>query len=409
MKTPRFVILGMPDRIDGSWPQEAMHVIRNGCCFSGGNRHYELVKHLLPYNAEWIPITIPVSDVMAQYAVYEEVIVFASGDPVFYGIANTIQRYYPEADMMLYPSHNALQMLAHRLLMNYADMRIVTLTGRPWHELDRAVIERVPKLGILTDKVHTPQNIAARLLDYGYADGVMHIGERLGNPALEKVQSLSIQEVVNKTYAHPNCIILQLDYSHIKRPFGIPESDFHLLDGRVNMITKAPIRLLTLNLLDLHDKQQFWDVGFCTGSISIEAKKQFPHLHITSFEIRQAGQDLIRLNARRHHVPGIRPIVDDFMTVDLSSLTKGEGYATPDAVFIGGHGGALVEMVGRIMQVLADGGVLVFNAVSEKSQNLFREAVAQQENLVIVQEMCIAIDEHNPIVTMKAVKVLSNK
>lgn len=404
MKTPSFIVLGMPDRVDATWPVEAMQSIANGHCFSGGNRHYELVKHLLPKGSQWIPITIPVSDVMAQYASHEEVIVFASGDPIFYGIANTIQRYYPQADITLYPSHNALQMLAHRLLMNYADMRIVTLTGRPWHELDRALIERVAKMGVLTDKVHTPQTIAQRLLDYGYSEGVMHIGERLGNPDLEKVQTLSIQEAASQTYDIPNCIMLELDYSNIARPFGIPESDFHLLDGRVNMITKAPIRLLTLSLLDLHEKRQFWDVGFCTGSISIEAKKQFPHLHITSFEIREAGTALMAENTRRHHVPGIRPVVEDFMATDLQPLLDGDGYAAPDAVFIGGHGGHLVEMVDKLMRVMVDDAVLVFNAVSEKSQNLFREAVDAQEDLTIVQEMRIAIDEHNPILAMKAVK-----
>ena len=29
--------------------------------------------------------------------------------------------------------------------MPYDDMRTVSLTGRPWHEFDRALIERAPK------------------------------------------------------------------------------------------------------------------------------------------------------------------------------------------------------------------------------------------------------------------------
>lgn len=84
------------------------------------------------------------------------VTVFASGDPLFFGFANTIRRKMPEADVVVFPSFNSLQLLAHRLVMPYHDLRIVSLTGRPWPEFDRALIERAGKIGILTDR-DTPQ------------------------------------------------------------------------------------------------------------------------------------------------------------------------------------------------------------------------------------------------------------
>lgn len=63
--------------------------------------------------------------------------------------------------------------------MPYDDMRTVSLTGRPWHEFDRALIERTPKMGILTDREHTPAAIARRMLDYGYTHYTMYVGEHL--------------------------------------------------------------------------------------------------------------------------------------------------------------------------------------------------------------------------------------
>ena len=83
------------------------------------------------------------------------------------------------------------------------------------------------------------------------------------------------------------------------RPFGIPENRFCLLDGRAKMITKMPVRLLTLSMLDLHNRHSFWDIGFCTGSVSVEAKLQFPHLHITAFEVREEGRELLEKNSRK--------------------------------------------------------------------------------------------------------------
>ena len=181
------------------------------------------------------------------------------------------------------------------------------------------------------------------------------------------------------------------------RLFGIPERDFALLDGRDKMITKMPIRLLSLSLLDLYNRRHFWDVGFCTGSVSIEAKNQFPHLHIQAFEVREAGQQLIDENSRRFHTPGIEAHIGDFLQADLTALPA------PDAVFIGGHGGKLIEMVARIAERLQAEGLIVFNSVSESSLALFREA-CEKAGLHSETETHLTVDAHNPITLIKAVK-----
>ncbi len=169
----------MDDNRSPFFPPEALAQIRKGKVFSGGIRHKEIVGPLLPAGAEWISITVPLDHVFSHYeeiftrfeetATDDSIIVFASGDPLFFGFANTIKRKLPEADILLYPAFNSLQTLAHRLVMPYDDMRTVSLTGRPWQEFDRALIEHAPKIGILTDREHTPVTIAARMLEYGYS------------------------------------------------------------------------------------------------------------------------------------------------------------------------------------------------------------------------------------------------
>lgn len=78
--------------------------------------------------------------------------------------------------------------------MPYDDMRTVSLTGRPWQELDKALIERAHKIGVLTDREHTPATIAARMLEYGYTDYTIYIGEHLGNPEHERIRRMSLEE-----------------------------------------------------------------------------------------------------------------------------------------------------------------------------------------------------------------------
>ena len=393
----RFIVIGITDNPQPFFPPEVLEIIRNGKVFSGGKRHHEIVAPLLPADTEWIDITIPLDAVFKRY--HDEVVIFASGDPLFFGFANTLRREFPDAAITIYPSFNSLQMLAHRLVMPYHDMRIVSLTGRPWQEFDRALIERVGKIGVLTDKEHTPAAIAQRMLDYGYTSYNMYVGEHLGNSQLEKVTTISLDEAVHREFFMPNCVILDGKTVEHTRPYGIPDSAFTLLDGREKMITKMPIRLLTLQALDLPKRHFFWDIGFCTGSVSIEARLQFPHLHIDAFEIRPECEAIINENARHFGVPGIDVHMGDFLKTDIASLPR------PDAAFIGGHGGKLKEIMKKVLTVMADEGVIVFNSVvapkvMTDSQKLWDEAC---EELGLKQDapIHIQLNGNHPITILK--------
>ncbi|MBD9092091.1 MAG: precorrin-6y C5,15-methyltransferase (decarboxylating) subunit CbiE [Bacteroides oleiciplenus] len=410
----KFIIIGMDDNRKPFFPPEVLLQIHEGKIFSGGLRHREIVGTLLPEGSEWISITVPLDNVFAQYEnVFEAstqnasgtaIIVFASGDPLFFGFANTIKRKLPDAEIQLYPAFNSLQTLAHRLVMPYDDMRTVSLTGRPWQEFDRALIERTPKIGILTDREHTPATIAARMLEYGYNYYTMYVGEHLGNPEKERIRQLSLEEATKETFEHPNNLLLCYDTdrwsatapigSH--RPFGLPDDQFAHLDGRARMITKSPIRLLTLQALELNRRRIFWDIGFCTGSVSIEARLQFPHLTVVSFEIRPEGEELMRTNSRRFGAPGITAIIGDFLQTKVEDLPR------PDAVFIGGHSGQLEEILIRLKEVLQPGGCIVFNSVSPNSRELFRKGT-KTAGMLLQPSLHIALNEYNPIEIMKAI------
>ena len=398
-----YIVIGITDHPQPWFPPEVLDIIRSGRVFSGGKRHHEIVAPLLPPDAQWIDITVPLDSVFEKYAAMPapQIIIFASGDPLFFGFANTIRRKMPEARLTVYPTFNSLQMLAHRLVMPYHDMRIVSLTGRPWPEFDRALIERAPKIGILTDREHTPAAIAQRMLDYGYTYYNIYIGEHLGHPEKESVTTLTLEEAATRTFDQPNCVILHSPFSILNSQFtfGIPDDQFALLDGRERMITKMPIRLLSLQALDLPRRHVLWDIGFCTGSISIEARRLFPHLHIEAFEIRPEGRELMETNSRRFGTPGISYHIGDFLEADLSELPA------PDAVFIGGHGGHLQAIMAKVLTVLAPDGVVVMNSVkapkvTTDSHQLWDDACAA---LGLRQEkpMRIVLDDHHPIEILK--------
>ena len=407
----KFNVIGITDNPHPFFPPEVMEIIGKGRVFSGGRRHHEIVSQLLPDNATWVDITAPLDAVFEQYIHLTEsfsweedtptIVVFASGDPLFFGFANTIRRKMPAAEIETYPTFNSLQMLAHRQVMPYHDMRIVSLTGRPWQEFDKALIEHVSKIGVLTDHEHTPAAIARRMLDYGYDHYTMIVGEHLGNPLQERVTKIALSEALSLEFSTPNCVIL---YSpeETKPSFGIPDAEFALLDGRAKMITKMPIRLLTLQALELSRKKVFWDIGFCTGSVSIEARRLFPHLRVEAFEIRRECEAIIHENARRFGTPGIGVHMGDFLATDITDIPH------PDAVFIGGHGGKLKEIMAKVLTVLSNDGIIVFNsvtspAVAVDSHRLFEEACSTL-GLKHEKAMKIVLDEHNPIEILKCRK-----
>ena len=135
----KFTIIGLTDSREVFLPPRLLDVIARSQVFSGGIRHHGIVASLLPADAVWIDITVPLEAVYEQYRRFDEVVVFASGDPLFYGFAATLKREMPDTEIVVYPAANSLQTLAHRMLLPYADMRCVSLTGRGWEAFDEAL------------------------------------------------------------------------------------------------------------------------------------------------------------------------------------------------------------------------------------------------------------------------------
>lgn len=386
----RCCVIGLSDSHCQWLPPRVTDIIRNGKVFSGGKRHREIVASLLPHGAVWIDITVPISKVLERYGEYGEIVVFASGDPLFYGFANTIKRELPGVEMEVIPYFNSLQALAHRLRMAYHDMFAVSLTGRPWDRFDEALIRGERLIGCLTDRKKTPHAIWQRMQEYGYSNYTMYVGENLGNEQTERIGEYDS----NAEYASPNCVILER--RHVMRQNrGIPDEEFFLLDGRSKMITKMPIRLASIAAMELAEKDTMWDIGFCTGSVSIESRIAWPHLHVTAFEIREEGKILMEKNSRKFHAPGIEAIIGDFRSADTSSLKA------PDAVFLGGYGGCMEEILTKVKQSLAPSGCIVFNSVSEKSRNDF---ISISRRLGMKPEVVysITVDNNNPITILRA-------
>jgi precorrin-6Y C5,15-methyltransferase (decarboxylating) len=384
----QITIIGIYDK-KPEFSAEQQTAISETRLFAGGKRHYELIKRWLPENACWVDITVPLSNFLDKVKKFgENWLVFASGDPLFFGIGNTLKRELPDANFVFYPVFNSLQLLAHRFGINYGEFKTVSLTGRDWHAFDKALLHGEKRLAILTDRKNTPATIAQRMLEFGYNNYRMLYGQCLGGEN-ERIVELSLQGAATFPFSHPNCFFLEMTEDRIPRK-GIPETDFEILEGRPKMITKMAIRMLTLAALQLHNKKLFWDVGACTGSVSIEARLHFPDVKVVAFEKRKESLEIIKKNARKFQTPGIQLFIGDYAEMDKANQEQ------PDAVFLGGYGGKMEVILNDVNAHLLHGGIIVFNSVSEQSENSFL-CWARKNNYQLQIQQKLAVDEHNPI------------
>ena len=377
--------------------EETGRLIRQHRIFSGGDRHYELVKSQLPENHRWIPIKGKMEAVIEAYEqTAESVVIFASGDPYFYGFGNTLKKWRPQANVKAFPYFNCIQLLSHREQINYSEVAAVSVHGRSWDQLDKTLMDRKPLIGVLTDSEKTPAAIARRLLEYGF-QYQMVLGEALESTE-EKISRLSLQEA--SAYAsHPlNCLLLESRETPSGAAYGIEDDEFAALPGRPGMITKKPIRLAALSALKLNKAKVFWDLGSCTGSMAIEAKRLFPALKIFAFEKRPECENIIRQNMRKFQCPGIQIKMGDVFDINPKNLPK------PDALFIGGHGNRLREMILRMHPHLKPGGKLVINTVKAASEKEFTET-CQQLGYEPAAETLMAVNDYNPIKIISAQKI----
>ncbi|MDW6005192.1 decarboxylating cobalt-precorrin-6B (C(15))-methyltransferase [Vibrio mangrovi] len=120
-------------------------------------------------------------------------------------------------------------------------------------------------------------------------------------------------------------------------------------------MTKQEVRSVVLDRLELNHARCFVDVGAGTGSVAIEAALRFPDLKVAAIEKNTHAIAIMRQNMTRHEVEHIE-LVQDIAPCDMV-------LSEADAIFVGGSGGNLSEIIDWALNHLADGGRLVMTFI----------------------------------------------
>lgn len=355
---------------------KAAQTVRESRLFSGGKRQFRKVEPLLPPGGKWIEIG---GDIEKTVRAYEEslkntgepIVIFASGDPLFYGIGSTLKRVSPGRSIEVFPAPNSVQTLCRKTVIPYENIAAASVHGRDWHEFDSALISGAKLTGLLTDAANSPRAAARRMMEYGFENYRCVVGENLGEKD-ERIGEFSVRKTAETDFRQPSTMIVERT-GESPRPCEttLKDCEFQTLADKPGMITKLPARMCAIARLGLGGAERFWDIGFCTGSVSVEARRGFPRLRVTAFEKNPLCEKLIEANSKNLSAPGIKVIMGDFFDSSPGKLPA------PDAVFIGGHGGRLENIIGVLEKTVRPGGKIVMNSVTEKSGKTFRQKTGE--------------------------------
>lgn len=390
-----YIVVGISNNSDVELNDEVKSLLPVHKIFSGRQRHYEMVKDFLPEDHRWIEIKNDMQQVLDEYKKSNEsVVVFTSGDPLFYGVANTLKKLQPEVILKVYPYFNSLQLLCHKCNIAYQNSWNTSVHDRSWDELDVALIYQKELIGVLTDAEKNPALIAQRMLTYGFDNYKIIVGEALESKA-ETIKSLSLQHAANTRFNPLNSVLL-IRTSQRKKAFGIPDEEFQVKEGMPNLVVKKPIRLMNLSQLDLYNRKTFWDIGFGAGSMSIEVKKQFPFLNVFSFEKRDACEELLEANTKKHSTPGLTKVIADIIGCDLSII------APPDAIFLGEQDYNQTDLLKQLDKYMLPKGRMVINVKNDEDKAQFVDMM-RQLNYAVLEPVMLKSD-HDEAVTIITVE-----
>jgi precorrin-6Y C5,15-methyltransferase (decarboxylating) len=280
-------------------------------------------------------------------------VVLASGDPGFFGVVRVLAERFGRHRLEVLPSVSSVAAAFAAAGLPWDDALVVSAHGRDPDPAVHACLAH-PKVAVLTQPGFGPAELATRLDGSGRW---LLVAERLGEPDQRVVEGEPATIAAGR-WADPS-VVLVLDERHAvparkgaawparRAPAGwaLPERAFEHRDG---MITKSEVRALALARLGPGVGDLVWDIGAGSGSVGVECARL--GAAVIAIERDPLACKLVAANAERHGV-AVR-VVDGAAPAALSVLPD------PDAVFVGGSGGAL-EAILRLVVIRVRRAVVV--------------------------------------------------
>jgi precorrin-6Y C5,15-methyltransferase (decarboxylating) len=306
----------------------------------------------------------------------KRMVVVASGDPLFYGVARYLCDRLGKERFEVLPHVSSMQLAFARIKESWEEAYLTNLATHPLAiVLDRLRVAEI--VGLFTSEAEGPPTIARELLARGIDYFRAYVCENLGAPD-ERVTQGELAEIQEMEFAPLNVMILKRkpgrpDQQRLGgrfRVFGNPDDLFAQSRPKSGLITQAEVRAIALSQLDVQPGSIVWDVGAGSGSVAIEAARLAQPGKVFAIEQEAADYHLILANAETFGVRNLTA-VHGIAPAVFSELPP------PDGVFVGGTGHEIGRMLEVAYLALRPGGRMVVNVATLETLSATYEALKE--------------------------------
>lgn len=368
-------IIGVLDDGVNSLSRTALNYLQQAQLVIGGSRTLQLfVDHIDPA-AKQLDLSGSLSQVpewiRSAQAENLHVVVLATGDPLCHGIAAYLASRLCIEAIEVIPNVSTLQLACARLGLPWQDMKFSSVHSKdagewlegaePSHGLYALLrdIRQHDRLAILTSPENTPDRIARMLITEGLAvDFEMAVVERLCQPKERTVSGMAITAAAQMPFADPNVVLLWRSTLR-QHPvlFGLADASYEQRHPEKGLITKNEIRAVSLARMQLRANSVVWDIGAGSGSVGLEAARLCSQGHVYAIEKNPDDSAIVRANRKNLGI-------SNHTLIHAKAPDGLQPWPDPDAVFVGGSGGELAELIRLILARLKPEGWLVMNFVT---------------------------------------------
>lgn len=307
-----------------------------------------------------------------------EAVLLASGDPLFYGIAQYLTDVIGKDRFEVVPHVSSMQLAFARVKESWDEAYLANLASQ---SLDRVMdaVRTADRVGLFTTEQLTPSVVATALLDRRVNYFTVYVCENLGSPR-ETVTQGELEDIVDSEFSPLNVMVLvrkkhaadRPNESGSKRLFGNPDDSFLQSRPKRGLLTPAEVRCVALAEMDLMPESTVWDVGAGSGALAIEAAAIANRGRVFAIEMDAEDYGLMTENAARFDCKTLIP-------VHGQAPEAWQDLPDPDAIFVGGSGRVVPGLVSAATDRLVAGGRIVVN-------------VSSPDNLVAVQKVLAATE-----------------
>jgi len=369
------LIIGVLDDGEQSLGIAARDSIRQADVVIGGLRTLSLFKNVFNKKAVTHDLTGSLSKVPEWIKTAREngraVVVLATGDPLCHGIGRYLVKKLGQECCTIMPNLSMLQLACARLGLAWQELEICSVHSRDTGEWETGagsehgfypLLQAVCNhdlIAVFTSPENTPDRIARMLLSEGLDDEfVFSVAECLLRKNERIIKNISVAEAAEQSFVDPNMLILQRKTAQVESVlFGRADNAFSQRKPDKGLITKLEVRAVSLARMQLRCDSVVWDIGAGSGSMGLEAARLCSHGYVYAIEKNAQDVAIVKENRQRMAIFNHR-IVHDKAPAQL------DDWPDPDAVFIGGSGGELADLIQLCLSRLRSSGWLVMNFVT---------------------------------------------